>query len=791
MAVLKRTLTVFAALCFAHNAISDRYPDCLAGPLLNNTVCNVEADAAQRAAALVAAMTMEEKLANFVDKSLGAERLGLPSYYWWSEALHGVAYSPGVTFSGSGEFESATSFANPITLSAAFDDALVESVAGIIGQEARAFANAGHAGLDFWTPNINPFKDPRWGRGLETPGEDPFRVSNYVKHLLKGLEGNNNKTRQIIATCKHYAAYDLERWNGVVRYAFDAIVPMQDLVEYYLPPFKQCARDSNVGSIMCSYNSVNGTPACANSYLMQTVLREHWNWTAHNNYVVSDCNAVHNIYADHKWVKTAAQAAGAAFNAGTDNVCEAGGWGTDVVGAYNQSLVKKDVLDRALSRQYEGLVRAGYFDGSADPYRALRWSDVITDEALNLARRSAVNGMVLLKNDGILPKPLFRKDTIAVIGMWANNSNAMLGNYNGKPPFTVTPLDAAKGSGVKKVNYAKGPINSPTGNMTDAAINAAKSSDIVFYFGGIDVSIESEDRDRTTITWPESQLALINSICSLGKPCVVVQLGTQLDNTPLLNNKNISAILWAGYPGMYGGLAAFDIITGAVNPAGRLPITQYPGIYTSQVPLTDMTLRPSSTNPGRTYKWYNKAVLPFGYGLHYTNFTASFGPGNGTNATSKRSPHIYNTNSLLADCDLQYKDLCPFPFTPFLVQNTGGATSDFVALTFISSKAGPAPHPIKELVSYTRLKGVAPGETRQVQLNLTFGNLARVDQNGNTVLYSGEYCLRIDVPEQDKICFEVRGRDAVLDVWPQPGGNGTAGTEMRKRIRKGRTAVRP
>ena len=168
-------------------------------------------------------------------------------------------------------------------------------------------------------------------------------------------------TKQVIATCKHFAAYDLERWNGVVRYSFDAVIPMQDLVEYYLPPFQQCARDSNVGSIMCSYNRVNGTPACANEYLLQTVLREHWNWTAHNNYVVSDCNAIHNIYKDHQWVRSEAEAVGRALNAGTDLICEADNKKADVAGAYNQSLISEAVIDRALGRQFEGLIHAEYF----------------------------------------------------------------------------------------------------------------------------------------------------------------------------------------------------------------------------------------------------------------------------------------------------------------------------------------------------------------------------------------------------------------------------------------------
>ena len=705
--------------------------------------------------------------------SLGAERLGLPKYDWWSEALHGVAYSPGVQFANSGNFSSATSFPLPITISAAFNDGLVQSIGKTIGEEARAFANAGRAGLDFWTPNINPFKDPRWGRGLETPGEDPFRISQYVEALLKGMEwaGEDPSTvkhRQVVATCKHYAAYDLERWNGVVRYSFDAIVAMQDLVEYYLPPFKQCARDSNVGSMMCSYNSVNGTPACANDYLMQTVLREHWGWTKHNNYVVSDCNAVHNIYADHKWVKNAAQAAGKAFNAGTDNVCEAGGWTTDVIGAFNQSLVSEEIIDRALRRQYEGLVRSNYFGTSQNDVagpRSYGWDRVNTERAQKWALQAATEGTVLLKNDGTLPlKP--NNQTVAVIGFWANDtSGRMLGNYNGKPPVYRTPLWAAQNAGFQ-VNYANAPTNG-SGNYS-AAIQAAQNSDVVLYFGGIDTSIETEDKDRTTIAWPDVQQALLRDLSALGKKVIVVQLGTSIDHTPLLLNKNINSILWTGYPGMFGGQSALNIITGKTAPAGRLPITQYPANYAQQVPMTDMSLRPSDKNPGRTYKWYSQAVQEFGFGLHYTNFTLRFDP--------RYANHTYPSTEFLASC-VAYstrKDRCPFPYHVVQVKNNGNVTSDFVAQIFVTTTAGPRPYPIKELASYKRFANVQPGEERSVPMPFTVGNFARVNERGDTVLYEGKYCLVVDVPEQDKACFELTGGDVVLDLWPQPKtGNAT------------------
>ena len=275
------------AICLA---LQD-YPDCANGPkaLTTNLVCNTHATAAARAAAIIAAMNITEKLDNLRDKSTGSVRLGLPAYEWWSEALHGLGASPGVVFSESGDYSYATSFPMPILLSAAFNDNLVQDVASVISTEARAFSNAGRAGLDFFTPNINPFRDPRWGRGSETPGEDPFRIQGYVKNLLAGLEDRATpragQFKKVIATCKHFAGYDLEDWDGNVRYGFDALITTQDLAEFYLPPFQTCARDMNVGSIMCSYNAVNGVPTCANTYLMTDILREHWGWKVDNNYI--------------------------------------------------------------------------------------------------------------------------------------------------------------------------------------------------------------------------------------------------------------------------------------------------------------------------------------------------------------------------------------------------------------------------------------------------------------------------------------------------------------------------
>ncbi|TKA35676.1 hypothetical protein B0A54_12644 [Friedmanniomyces endolithicus] len=683
------------------SGIYTHYPDCVNGTelLTSNLVCDTSASPAARAAAIINAMNITEKLANLLDVANGTARLGLPPYEWWSEALHGLAGSPGVNFTDAGEYSYATSFPMPILFSAAFDDPMVQDIATVISTEARAYSNVARAGLDFFTPNINPFKDPRWGRGSETPGEDPTRIQGYVRSLLIGLEGTDDGAfntsgsgqKKMIATCKHFAGYDLEDWDGYIRYGFDAFITSQDLA--------------------------------------------------------------------------------------------------------------------GKSRRVT-LVIAGYFDpASSNPYRAIGWDQVNTPYAQALARTAATEGMALLKNDGVLPYKFANGTacTVALIGMWANASYQMQGGYSGPAPYTHSPIYAAQQLGLDWV-YANGPTNESTltSNFSDAAMSAAKKADVILYFGGIDISVESEANDRYDIAWPESQLELIGNLSSMGKPTIVIQMGSMLDATPLLTNSNVSALVWAGYPGQDGGPAAFDILTGAVAPAGRLPVTMYPSNYVSEVPMTNMSLRPGPGNPGRTYKWFNDAVLPFGYGMHYTTFKASFSPaapstsssssnygyrnGNGwgppsgpnpwgpsgPNHWAPPAPHAkYNIQTLISSCTAAHPDLCPFPSVPIAIHNAGATTSDFSALLFVSSTAGPTPYPLKSLASYTRLHSIAAGATASVSLNVTLGVLARRDESGNQILYPGSYTLMLDVPTQATMVVELAGQAAVLDLWPQPPANET------------------
>jgi len=731
-------------------------PDCKNGPLSSNAICDVTATPAKRAAALVAAMQTQEKLDNLVSKSKGVSRLGLPAYNWWGEALHGVAGAPGISFTGA--YRTATSFPMPLLMSAAFDDDLINQIANIIGNEARAFGNGGVAPVDFWTPDINPFRDPRWGRGSETPGEDILRIKGYTKSLLAGLEGNQAQ-RKIIATCKHYVGYDMENWNGTDRHHFDAKITTQDLAEYFMPPFQQCARDSKVGSFMCSYNAVNGVPTCADTYVLDTILRKHWNWTASNNYITSDCEAVADISQNHKYVKTLAEATAIAFANGMDLSCEYTG-SSDIPGAWSQGLLNASVVDRALTRQYEGLVHAGYFDGSAATYSQLSAKDINTAEAQRLSLQVAAEGLVLLKNDQTLPLSLTSGSKVAMVGFWANDSSKLSGIYSGPAPYLRTPVYGGTQLGLNMA-VASGPILQKSGaqdNWTTNALEAAKKSDHILYFGGLDTSAAAEGSDRTDISWPSAQIDLITKLAALGKPLVVVALGDMVDHTPILNMKGVNSLIWANWPGQDGGSAVMQVISGAHAIAGRLPITQYPASYT-QLSMLDMNLRPGGNNPGRTYRWYNESVQPFGFGLHYTTFAAKFGASQDL---------TYNIQDIMKSCTQAHPDLCDVPSIEVAVTNKGNRTSDFVALAFIKGEAGPKPYPLKTLVSYARLRDISGSQTKTASLALTLGTLARVDQSGNLVVYPGEYTLLLDEPTQAELKLTITGQETILDKWPQP-----------------------
>lgn len=742
--------------------INYSFPDCVNGPLSQTVVCNSSVSAHDRAVTLISMFTFEE-LVNSTGNTIPAiPRLGLPPYEVWSEGLHGLDRA---NFTHSGIYNWATSFPMPILTTAALNKTLINQIGGIIATQARAFNNGGRYGLDAYAPNINAFRHPVWGRGQETPGEDAYCIcSTYAYEYITGLQGGLDPEHlKIVATAKHYAGYDIENWHEHSRLGNDLTISQQDLSEYYTPQFLTAARDARVHSIMCSYNAVDGVPSCANSFLLQTLLRDSWNFVE-DGYVSSDCDAVYNIFNPHEYAANVSGAAADAFRAGTDIDC-----GTSYPYFLNDSFFQGEIsrseIERGVIRLYSNLARLGYFDRKDSEYRNLRWSDVVSTNAWNISYEAAVEGIVLMKNDGTLP---LSKNvvSVALIGPWSNATQQMQGNYYGTPPYLISPLTALQASDMA-VNWAYGTgISSDSTAGFPAAMKAAKVSDVIVYAGGIDNTIEAEGMDRSNITWPGNQLQLIHQLSQLGKPLIVLQMGGgQVDSSSLKANNNVNALVWGGYPGQSGGQALLDIITGKRAPAGRLVTTQYPGQYAMQFPAIDMQLRPSGNNPGQTYMWYTGTpVYEFGHGLFYTTFQT----------TLSRSRSLGNTTSLdivqlLSRPHEGYNAPEEAPFIDFTVRvtNTGNTTSDYTAMLFANTtSAGPAPYPNKWLVGFDRIGPLKPRQSLPMSIPVSLDNIARTDSQGNRVVYPGRYDLALNNERSAVLSFTLTGDAITISKWP-------------------------
>ncbi|XP_047078005.1 probable beta-D-xylosidase 7 [Lolium rigidum] len=587
----------------------------------------------QRAGDLVSKLTLEEKISQLGDESPAVSRLGVPAYKWWSEALHGVA-NAGRGIHLDGPLRAATSFPQVILTAASFNPHLWYRIGQVIGTEARGVYNNGQAeGLTFWAPNINVFRDPRWGRGQETPGEDPTMTGKYAAVFVRGVQGYgisgaiNSSDLEASACCKHFTAYDLENWKGVTRFAFDAKVTAQDLADTYNPPFKSCVEDGGASGIMCSYNRVNGVPTCADQNLLTKTARGDWGF---NGYITSDCDAVAIIHDVQGYAKEPEDAVADVLKAGMDVNC--GGYvQTHGLSAIQQGKITEKDIDRALHNLFTIRMRLGLFNG--DPkynrYGNIGADQVCKQEHQNLALQAAQDGIVLLKNDGgALPLSKTKVSSIAIIGHNGNNATLLLGNYFGPPCISVTPLQAIQGY-VKDARFVAG-CNAAVCNVSNIgeAVHVASSADYVVLFMGLDQDQEREEVDRLELGLPGMQEKLINSVADAAKKPVILVLlcGGPVDVTFAKNNPKIGAIVWAGYPGQAGGIAIAQVLFGEHNPGGRLPVTWYPKEFTA-VPMTDMRMRadPATGYPGRTYRFYKgKTVYNFGYGLSYSKYSHSF-----------------------------------------------------------------------------------------------------------------------------------------------------------------------
>jgi beta-glucosidase len=406
-------------------------------PPANAPWFNTSLPVEQRVEALVSQMTLEEKSKQMVNRASAIPRLGVPAYNWWSEALHGVAIPGGVTV-----------FPEPMGLAASFDSPLVHDMAVAISTEARVKYNQQrreglYAGLDFWSPNINIFRDPRWGRGQETYGEDPFLTSQFGVAFITGLQGDDPAHPRTIATPKHYAVHS---GPEPTRHSMDVTISKHDQIDTYTPAFRAAIIDGKAGSLMCAYNRVNGQPACANDFLLTDLLRNAWNF---KGYVTSDCAAIRDIYQGHHFTKSLAEAAAVSLKHGVDTDCADFGEGPVAAAqaysdAVTQGLVPQAVMDETIKRLFTARIRLGMFDPpEASPYFKIADSELDSPGHRALALRAARESMVLLKNNGLLPLKKSVK-RVLVVGPLADQVPVLLGNYNGQPSHAVTVLDGIK-----------------------------------------------------------------------------------------------------------------------------------------------------------------------------------------------------------------------------------------------------------------------------------------------------------------------------------------------------------
>ena len=574
---------------------------------------------------LLSEMTLPEKCSQLTFDSPAIDRLGVPAHNWWNECLHGV-----------GRAGLATVFPQAIAMAATFDVNFVHRIAVAISDEARAkhhlHASRGdraiYKGLSFWSPNINIFRDPRWGRGHETFGECPWLTSRLGVAFVTGLQGDDPEYLKLIATPKHMAVHSGPEGD---RHSFDAKVSEHDLNETYLPAFRATVVEGKAFSVMGAYNRINGVPCCASEFLFEKTLRQQWGF---EGYTVSDCGAISDLHEHHKVTKTAVESAALAISNGLDLCC-----GNDYVNlleAVNTKLVSEAIIDRSLYRLLLARFKLGTFDPPTKVrFTKIPFSVIDSPEHQELALEAARRSIVLLKNAGGIVPLQKNVRSIAVIGPNGDAREILLGNYHGTPSSIVSPVDGirAKVSAKTKVSIIQGCTHLRTegawlGTAQRGfveAVVAAEQSDVCIVCLGLAPSIEGEagdamnsdaGGDRNAIELPGVQEELLKAIVATGKPVVLVLIGGSALAIPWAQ-KHVPAIVQQFYPGQAGGAALADVLFGDHNPSGRLPVTFYQSTA-DLPPFTDYAMTE------RTYRYFSKAPLfPFGFGLSFTQFEYS------------------------------------------------------------------------------------------------------------------------------------------------------------------------
>lgn len=688
----------------------------------------------ERARKIVSEMSLEEKVFQTLNGAPAIERLGIPAYNWWNEALHGVARA-GV----------ATVFPQAISMAATFDEDQLEKVADAISTEGRAKFNMQQSyedrdiykGLTFWSPNVNIFRDPRWGRGHETFGEDPYLTGRLGVRFTQGLQGHDENYMKSAACAKHFAVHS---GPEDIRHSFNAEVSKQDLYETYLPAFKACVQEGKIEAVMGAYNRTNGEPCCGSKTLLTDILRKEWDFKGH---VVSDCWAIKDFHQGHGVTAGPVESVALAMNNGCDLNC--GNLFIYLVEAVKNGLVKEERIDEAVTRLFTTRMKLGVFDEKgSNPFDEIPYSVVDSKEMQELNRETAAKCVVLLKNEGnLLPLDRFALKTIGVIGPNANNRKALVGNYEGTASRYYTVLEGIQdyvGEDVR-VLYSEGchlykDKISGLGISNDR-ISEVKgvcdASDAVIVCLGLDAGLEGEEGDegnqyasgdKPDLELPGMQQEVLETVYASGKPVILVLLSGSALAVDWAD-QHIPAILQGWYPGAQGGRAIAQILFGDKNPEGRLPVTFYK--TTEELPdFLDYSMK------GRTYRYMQQeALYPFGFGLSYTQFAYS---------------NEKITGSMTGEAGITVSAT---------VTNTGSRAGTETVQVYVKAPGEGTPN--------AQLKGIKkltlePGESKEAVIHLPGEAFTLYDEYGIQRLEKGEYLVSIGGTQPEKRSEALTGR---------------------------------
>ena len=686
--------------------------------------------ARRRARALVAQMSLEEKAGQLSYSAPPIPRLGVPAYNWWNEALHGVARAG-----------TATSFPQAIGLAAMFDEELLEKLGDAAATEGRAKYNALSAqddrdiykGLTFWSPNVNIFRDPRWGRGHETYGEDPFLTAQLGKAYVRGLQGSG-ETMKAAACAKHFAVHS---GPESLRHKFNAVASPKDMEETYLPAFEACVKDAGVEAVMGAYNRTNGEPCCGSETLLKDILRGRWGFQGH---VVSDCWAIRDFHTGHMVTENTAQSVALALKNGCDLNC--GDCYRCLLLALREGLISEEDITIAAERLFTTRYLLGVL-GEGSEYDSIPYEAVECPEHLALAHKAALESCVLLKNSGLLPLNPETVGTVGVIGPNANSRAALVGNYHGTASRYVTVLegiqDAMEGHG--RVLYAEGchlwrdrvePLAQASDRMAEA-MAVVKHSDVVVLVLGLDETLEGEQPDegnaagsgdKEDLLLPSPQRMLLRHVLAAGKPTLVVLLaGSAIDLSEA--ETQADAILLGWYPGAGGGRAIADLIFGKASPSGKLPVTFYRDGVLEELPaFTDYAM----TN--RTYRYYRgEPLYPFGYGLTYGDAAVT------AVTAGEASARV-------------------------TVENRGGRAAQEVVQLYLKDEASPDAPPNPILCGFRRIE-LGAGETKTVDIPIEPSAFTVVNAAGERIPGSGAWTLYAGLGQPDARTARLTGKTAV------------------------------